>query len=401
MDNDGNRADEPVSRSRHLRRAAYAAGPVALVVAVVVLGSLDTGSDEPVPTPSPLVPEGKIYVRADGESSVYPQGGEPRALRLGSRIPLGFPSPDGSKLAVAGYSAVGDTWEAVNELVDLADGTRTPLSKLAFRTDEWMSAVSWSPDVSAVAYHRFARSEDRYELCVVDVPDGSKRCFAAIPVRPPSDTLVAWAPRGENVLVHDADTVVIVRVADGSVDASFSVPDEELTDALQRAEAGSLLTVLYASWSPSGRYIGMVGRPSGPGASVPVVLRRDGTFVAMGAIAERHAQFASWSPTDDVFGYTQTEHWYRHTDVWQLDPATGANERVMHIPRLPEGRSPAQEIVAFDHSPSGRWLALLIKVHGETTSWTLRTTDLSGEHDDRQIALDHTYVNPPLIDWLP
>ncbi|HEX9690985.1 MAG TPA: hypothetical protein VGA22_02700 [Gemmatimonadales bacterium] len=167
-------------------------------------------------------------------------------------------SPDGRYLA---YLSEGDSYFVDLYLADPLSGrVLQRLVRSAFRADYESlrfiySAAAWSPDGQRLAMA--VRHENRDDLVIIRVPDGTELTRIAAPVATISTP--AWSPDGSEIVFAGQDggaTDLFVATVNGS--AIRRLTDDRFAD-------------LHPTWSPDGRTIAFVtdrpdtaGGPSSP-----------------------------------------------------------------------------------------------------------------------------------------
>ncbi len=350
-------------------------------------GGAGAGSASVVVSSVPSVPEGKLLIQTAFGFELVQAGAQMNESPGTGLVPLDL-SPDGASVLAEAHGTLVS--------VDATTGrssvlVQPPAGKLL------EPFARWSPSGTTVAYSVGASDPaKRSTLCVFVVSSHSSRCFPqakevlTFDWSPDGRTLVAAGPLSQPIELVDANTGRVSRVV------SQEGPSP-INQKLEAAGLGHADQLVAPSWSPSGRYLAALARLRNSRFSyVPVVFTRRGKPVALGRASGEFPEPFGWSPTRDVFAYTQGEAPYRITEAYLFVPASGQNRKL--VSSAGEAYPVITDLV---WSPSGRWLALALWTPTGTGSGslTVRILDVAnGRSMQFPIAAD---VPRPLMDWVP
>lgn len=353
-------------------------------------------AEETTPSPSPttppadgsisavegLLPEGRLLVQVDDQVELLEQGAE-RSKLLGQDLLALDLSPDGSRALVATpLDSAGQERALVS--LDLTSGERTRIADL----DSWAYPAHWSPDGSSVA----VRMGERNLLCLRDLAIDELRCL------PELGRVFAfdWSPDGTRIVFEQgapgALTILDVGTEETSILARWD--DPAVLAAVAAAGVAEPVAIQFQGpqWSPSGRYIavlGMVGTDDGH-SNLVLVFDLDGNVVARGVPFGEFTSARGWSPVTDEFANAAGEPPYQTEEVRSLDVSTGEDRLLASI-----AGAGLQTIRSMAWSPSGRWVAIVALT---APGAEIHVLDTTGIEPPRIIEVS---VYPELVDWGP
>ncbi|MBA3552549.1 MAG: hypothetical protein H0W27_06735 [Actinobacteria bacterium] len=342
---------------------------------------------------SAVVPEGSLLMASPGCRSrlVSKEGEQDLGYTYAHEV-----SPDGS-LILAARGRIPRGCHRDLELLVLNPSTGRTTSIARAGPNEILNDAAWSPDGSQVAYLVSTHRGDPLEpgngqplstrACVVELGTRVSRCFPKVHAY-----FFDWAPDGATLVVDTAEDIRLIDIANG--DLSLLVPPDGGKSggpALAKAGLGRPGQFTLTKWSSSGRYLATLVFLDGGTESafvVPMVFTSTGDFVALGQPSTEFAEWFEWSPVEDVLAYTQGRAPYLITDVYLLDPRTGAESLLVSS----DGRD-YPTIRGLEWSPSGRWLALA------PLSPDRRDVLIIDRDGVERGRLPSTVLREPLRDW--
>ena len=368
-------ADRKDKLARRQRRFAAIIGVAVGCLSIVAVAALVRGDNGGLPISTPTgsafdrgsvtlptgatLPEGQLLL-ATGDIL---ERGSSTSVSLGStKLEFLGLSPDGS-FALASTAKTLPTGITQNQelvSINLGNGQRTSIASVGSLAD--IGPASWSPDGTAVAYRLTTYSSDpslsnpqskpvEDSVCVVVLNGGVPSCPGAA-----GQVLsFAWSPDSSSLVLSgdESEPVRILDVKSGQVSTLLPVGGTpSVRSAIQSAALGQQVQQFVDPiWSASGAYIAADAVVPSAG-SVPIVVRTDGTFVAMGK-PNADTQYLAWSPAEDLLAYTTgitpppTANWGVHL----LSP-NGQDETL-----LSTQSSSTPYLFGLAWSPTGQWLA--------------------------------------------
>jgi dipeptidyl aminopeptidase/acylaminoacyl peptidase len=267
--------------------------------------------------------------------------------------------------------------------------------------NEVITRAQWSPDGGSVAYgldvypRRVAEpplgQPDLRTICILEVIAETRACYPRLSRVNGFD----WSPDGAALVVDVLGEPEVMALDVASGDVSSVVPrggDGSIRRAVEEAGLVPVQQFIDTVWSPSGNYLATLAFVQGGDAfTVPLVLRADGSFVALGRPSGEFAGAFGWSPEDDILAYTQGMESgkgpQRITETYLLD-VEDAQERLL----ISGAHTTHPHILALEWSPSGRWVAI---ARSSLMGEVLQIVEVSGPERIELPASDH------IRDWGP